>query len=200
MKKHIAIVDDHNLFADGLERILLDESAFEIVAKCNSAEEMKTKLNEISPHLILLDIRMSGQSGIDFCTEIKKKIPSTKIILVSMFESADIIEQARLAGADGYLPKSTDATLVKSTIQDVLNGNKVFIKPAVYSDNTERDKLSRREREIINLIKKGMNAREIAETLFISQFTVETHRKNILKKLGFNSQKELIVYAIENQL
>lgn len=200
MKTKIAIVDDHSLFADGLERILQDQPDIEVVAKCTSVDEFTTKLNEVSPQVLLLDIRMKGQNGLEFCAEIKEKMPFLKVILISMFESAEVIEQARMACADGYIPKSTDANLMKSSIQDVIQGNKVFLKPAPNAFEPSKNPLSARETEIIKLLKKGMSSREIAEKLFISQYTVDTHRKNILTKLGLSSYKELIVYALENNL
>lgn len=88
MKTKIAIVDDHSLFADGLERILQDQPDIEVVAKCTSVDEFTTKLSKVSPQVLLLDIRMKGQNGLDFCTEIKNKMPFLKVILISMFESA----------------------------------------------------------------------------------------------------------------
>lgn len=200
MKTKIAIVDDHSLFLEGLERILQDDSNLEIIAKCNSAEELTTKLNEVTPHLVLLDIRMKGQSGLDFCSTIKEKSPFIKVILISMFESPEVIEQARQSGADGYLPKSTDADLVKSSIQDIINGHKVFLKPTPSALDQPKSPLSAREKEIICWIKQGMSSREISEKLFISQYTVNTHRRNILTKLGLSSYRELIVYATENHL
>lgn len=200
MTHNIAIVDDHSLFADGLERILQDQKDIEVVAKCRSAEEFNIKLNQIIPHLVLLDIRMKGQNGLDLCKALKEKLPHIKIILISMFESSDIIEQAREAGAEGYLPKSTHAHLVKSSIKEVLMGHKVFLKPSPSAFGNQIDVLSKREKEIIRLIKKGMSANEISNQLYISQYTVETHRKNIMQKLGVGSQRELIVYAFENHL
>lgn len=192
MSHTIAIVDDHNLFADGLERILQDQKDIQIVAKCSSAEIFKTKLNEVVPQLLLLDIRLKGQNGLELCREIKNKMPFVKVILISMFESADVIEEATRSGADGYLPKSSDADLVKSTIQDVLNGNKVFIKPSGIPSSNEQVRLSNREKEIIQLLKQGLNTREISEKIFISQYTVETHKKNIFRKLEVKSSVELL--------
>lgn len=111
-----------------------------------------------------------------------------------------MIEQARKAGADGHIPKSTDAHLVKSSIQDIILGHKIFLKPAPNAFEPSKNPLSAREAEIIKLLKKGMSSKEIAEKLFISHYTVDTHRKNIHTKLGLSSYKQLIVYALENNL
>lgn len=200
MTHTIAIVDDHSLFADGLERILQEQKGFEIVAKCTSAEDFEVALNNKIPQLVLLDIRMKGQNGLDFCKVMKQKFPSTKVIIISMFEASEVIEKVRLAGADGYLHKSTDAELMRSTILDVLNGHQVFLMTSEVKEYPEKNALSKREREILSLIKKGMSTQDISKTLFISQYTVETHKRNMMHKLGVNSQRELIVYAFENML
>ncbi|MBU2526923.1 MAG: response regulator transcription factor [Bacteroidetes bacterium] len=200
MKHTIAIVDDHSLFADGLERILQEHKDFEIVAKCTSAEDFEVTLNHKIPQLVLLDIRMKGQNGLDFCKAMKQKFPSIKVIIISMFEALEVIEKVRLAGADGYLHKSTDAELVRSTIVDVLNGHQVFLMTSDVNENIDKNTLSKREREILSLIKKGMGTQDISKTLFISQYTVETHKRNMMQKLNVNSQRELIVYAFENML
>jgi len=198
MTHTIAIVDDHSLFADGLERILQEQVGFEIVAKCTSAEDFEVALKNKIPKLVLLDIRMKGQNGLEFCKVLKQKFPAIKVIIISMFEALEVIEKARLAGADGYLHKSTDAELMRSTILDVLNGHQVFLMTSTVKENTDQNTLSKREVEILGLIKKGMGTQDISKTLFISQYTVETHKRNMMHKLGVNSQRELIVYAFEN--
>lgn len=205
-KYNIIIVDDHQLFADGLVRILEDESNFEVVGVCNNGKELHHFLNNHKPDLLMLDIQMDGASGLEICSEQKKTRPGTKIILISMFESANIINEGKKAGADGYIPKTTDADIVKTAIREVMTGKQVFIRPdrarpkPDYGEGNNAFLLSKREKEIIGFTKKGYTAKLTAEELNISQYTVETHRKNILKKLGLNSLKELIAYSYENHL
>lgn len=205
-KYNIIIVDDHRLFADGLVRILEDESDFEVVGVCNNGKELHHFLNNHRPDLLMLDIQMVGANGLEICSEQKKAKPGTKIILISMFESANVIHEGKKAGADGYIPKTTDADIVKTTIREVMAGKQVFIRPdragskPDFGEGNNTFLLSKREKEVIGFTKRGYTAKVTAEELNISQYTVETHRKNILKKLGLNSLKELIAYAYENNL
>jgi DNA-binding NarL/FixJ family response regulator len=201
----IIIVDDHPLFADGLIRILEDANDFEVQGVCNNSAELFSMLNNKTPDLLLLDIQMSEMNGLEICSLIKKSNPHIKVILISMFESATVVNDGIKAGANGYIPKTTNASLVKDTIRDVMAGKDVFIKhdktseKNLYADGAGIFLISKREKEIIQLIKKGYTSKMTGEALNISPYTVETHRKNILRKLQLNSIKELISYAYENQ-
>ena len=204
-KSSIIITDDHSLFAEGLSRILKEEPDFSLLGICKDGQSLLHLLNSKRPDLIMLDIQMAGESGLTICAKIKVSHPKIKIVLISMFEEAQVITEGKKAGADGYIPKTTDAALLKETIRRVLSGETVFIKPqqpakelSVQTPNPFL--ISTREREIIQLIKKGDTSKVIGKKLNISQYTVETHRKNILKKLQLNSIKELISYAYENGL
>ena len=204
-KHNIIIVDDHSLFAEGLSRILKDEPDFSLMAICKDGQSLLHLLNSKKPDLIMLDIQMAGESGITICTKIKTVYPDIKVVLISMFEEPQVIVEGKKALADGYIPKTTDAAILKETIRRVLSGETVFIKPqqptkepSVQTPNPFL--ISTREREIIQLVKKGDTSKVIGKKLNISQYTVETHRKNILKKLQLNSIKELISYAYENGL
>lgn len=204
-KHNIIIVDDHSLFAEGLSRILKDEPDFSLLAICKDGQSLLHLLNSKKPDLIMLDIQMAGESGITICTKIKTAYPEIKVVLISMFEEPQVIVEGKKAQANGYIPKTTDATILKETIRRVLAGEYVFIKSQqitkTHSEQTPNPFLiSTREREIIQLIKKGDTSKIIGKKLNISQYTVETHRKNILKKLQLNSIKALISYAYENDL
>lgn len=205
-KFKIIIVDDHQLFADGMVRILEEENDFEVVGVSNNGVELHHLLNNHRPDLLILDIQMAGTNGLEICSEQKRTRPRTKIILISMFESANVISEGKKAGADGYIPKTTDADIVKTTIREVMAGKEVFIKPDQirskpdFGEGNNIFLLSKREKEIIGFTKRGCTAKATAEELNISQYTVETHRKNILKKLDINSLKELIAYAYEHNL
>lgn len=200
----IVIIDDHKLFSDGLLRILEDEPDFSVVGICSNGNELRQFLNKCIPDLLMLDIQMSGASGIELCEGLKKTNPGIKIILISMFESARVIGEVILAGADGYLPKTTDAYTVKETIRSVMQGSNTFVKPDKGEEQTPANGtadpflLSKREKEVLVLVKEGLTAKEISGELNISQYTVETHRKNMLKKLNLKSIKELIAFAYEN--
>lgn len=204
MKKEdvkIIIVDDHQLFAEGLKRIIEDTKRFTVSKICNNWEKLRLSLNTEIPKLIMLDIQMKGTNGIEICKIVKQKYPSIKIIFISMLETPTIISQSKEVGANGFIPKTTDAILVKRTIENVLKGIDSFINFKQTDASVAKNKLhliTKREKEIIELIKIGNRASEIAQKLAISKYTVDTHRKNILKKLQLNSSKELIGFAFKN--
>ncbi len=200
------IVDDHQLFADGLVRILQDETDFVISGICNSAEQLLKQLKERVADLVILDNQMPQKSGLEICPEIKQQYPNTKVVFISMLDEWHIIKEVSEAGADGFIPKTTDASLLKTTLRAICRGEQVFISPKKNDQvkgtlaNLGIEQLTAREREVIKLIKEGKTSKAIAESLFLSEFTVETHRKNILRKLQLNSATELIAYAFEHHL
>lgn len=203
---HFIVVDDHQLFADGLVRILQDEGDFQLTSICKNGDELFMHLEKSVTQLIFLDIQLQGASGLEICTEVKEKFPDIKIILISMIQGPHVIKDGMHRGANGYIPKTTDAALLKEVIRKVLEGENIFLglentpvdQPK--SDYHKIDTLSPRELEIIGLVKKGMSTKAIAEQLFLSEYTVDTHRKNILRKLQLSSASELIAYAFANHL
>jgi len=205
-KISIIIADDHQLFADGVEQILSADSSFDILGKANNGKLLLQMLNRLRPHLILLDINMPYLSGIDAAASIKKSFPETKIIYLTMYHDAKMILQAKQAGINGFLKKSTTAIELKQVIFSVINGENVFNIPLQdqpienrTDDNfLKRFKLSPREIEIIGHIKEGKTTKEIAEAVFLSSLTVETHRKNIFRKLAISNIAQLLAFAAEN--
>lgn len=196
------IVDDHLLFAEGLARILGDMQHLKLLKIVHSYNQVMQLLTQNKVDLILLDIKLKNENGIDICTLIKSLYPETKVILISMFDPNSLSLEIKKCNADGYIPKSTDAREVKEAINAVLEGENVFLELSSNSvEETLIEKLiTSREKEIIALIKQGKTAKEIAEILSISIFTVDTHRKNILKKLNLNSVKDLIAFSFHNEL
>ena len=193
------IVDDHQLFIDGLSRILADLSDFKIVGIYNDSADLISHIKEKSVDLILLDIQLNSEmNGLELCKEVRKVNTQVKIILISMIQSPHILKEAERNGANGFIPKTIDAGILKDLIIKICNGTNNF-----YSEGTSNEvinMLTDREMEIIHLIKQGYKTKTIAEKLFLSDYTVETHRKNILRKLQLTSASELIAYAYENQL
>ncbi|GGH06037.1 DNA-binding response regulator [Sphingobacterium alkalisoli] len=202
----IFVVDDHQLFLDGMIRILEDEADFAIAAFFNNGNEVLHALNRTIPDLIILDVQMSGIDGISLCEEVKRRFPEIKVLFISMFEQSNVILNCKTAGAEGFLPKTSDAAIVKDTIRKIIRGETVYLKN---TEKLEKKKvifptsiflLSNREKEIIRLIKSGNTSKTIADILSISEYTVQTHRKNIFKKLGLVSMSELIAFAYDNGL
>lgn len=200
--RNTLIVDDHLLFAEGLARILSDMQNLKLQKIASSYNEVTRLLSQQHIDLILLDIKLKDENGIDICLLIKNLYPHIKVILISMFDPDSLSVEIKKCNADGYIPKSTDAQIVKDTINAILQGEKVFLELGNNSvKETSIEKLiTSREKEIIALIKQGKTAKEISDILNISVFTVDTHRKNILKKLNLSSIKSLIAFSFNNKL
>ncbi|MFA7650587.1 MAG: response regulator transcription factor [Flavobacteriaceae bacterium] len=200
--RNTLIVDDHLLFAEGLARILSDMQNLKLQKIASSYNEVTRLLSQQHIDLILLDIKLKDENGIEICLLIKNLYPHIKVILISMFDPDSLSVEIKKCNADGYIPKSTDAQIVKDTINAILQGEKVFLELGNNSaKETPIEKLiTSREKEIIALIKQGKTAKEISDILNISVFTVDTHRKNILKKLNLSSIKSFIAFSFNNKL
>lgn len=200
-KIRFTIVDDHRLFADGLARILQETQSFELIKLYNSGSEFLDELDHLDIDLFIIDIQLGELSGLDLCTKIKASQTESKVILISMIEAPHLIKLGQKNGADGFIPKTTDAHDLKEMVYKICQGEKIFVNKAVSSEGTDKiNLLTEREMEIIHMVKSGKSTRTISEELFLSEFTVETHRKNILKKLQLSSANELIAYAYANHL
>src|SRR5690606_5939262 len=184
------IVDDHQLFLDGMMRILEDEADFCIAGVFNNGHDVLHALNSTVPDLLIVDVQMSGMDGIALCEAVKKRHPEMKVLFISMFEQSNVIQNCRTAGAEGFLPKTSDASIVKEVIRKIIGGDTVYVKNREPIQKVESDilptctfLLSNREKEIISLIKSGNRSKVIADLLSSSEYTVQTHRRNIFKKL-----------------
>lgn len=207
MKIEVIIADDHQLFIEGIKSILSNELDISIVAEANNGLELIKLLESgIRANIILTDIRMPVMDGVAVTRILSKDYPEIPILALSMLDhSADVYEMLE-AGAKGYITKEiTKEELVKA-IHTVVAGSNYFAS-SVEMDREKWQKmqnphsnieLTRREREILRLIAKGRTTLEIAQELKLSKFTVDTHRKNIHKKLNIKSNTGLVNYAIKN--
>jgi DNA-binding NarL/FixJ family response regulator len=205
MKIKILLADDHAILRDGIRTALELEESFEIVGEATDGSEAIEGATRLLPDVILMDISMPSVDGIEASKAIKRMNPQIKIILLTMYDNRQFIEEALLAGIEGYILKMTRLDDVIKAIKAVYDGDNYF-DPAVTSllkaDKPEEIKeskfaiLTEREREILQLIINGCTSNEISERLFISRFTVNNHRKSILLKLGLKNTAELIRYAI----
>jgi DNA-binding NarL/FixJ family response regulator len=205
----IIIADDHQLFAEGVETILSAASQFEVIGKVQNGKLLMQTLNRLRPDLILLDINMPFMTGMEAAQAIKKTMPDIKLVFLSMYYDAKIIAHTKQYGINGFIVKDVTATELKEALLKVMQGETVFLlsndylqqpAPAPGDDFVKRYKLSPREIEIIQLIKKGKSTKEISEELSLSVFTIETHRKNIFRKLNIASVGQLISFAVENRI
>lgn len=206
----ILLVDDHNLFREGLKMIIRRDSGFTVVAEAKNAEEGLRSALSVKPDIALLDISLPGRSGIDLAREIHAKLPEVRIIMVSMFSRPELVSEAVEAGASGYVNKGSSPETLLHGIRLVADGQ-FYLDGAVSQElvavlgekghwahretNTEYGQLSSREQEVLRMIAEGVPSRDIGERLFISVKTVENHRANILHKLGLKTTVDLVKYA-----
>lgn len=208
-KIKIMLADDHPLFIEGLSMMLRREPDFELCGIANNGREVLEMLPTTNPDLILLDINMPKMNGLETIKYIKQSYPSVKIVMLSGYFDDAIIKEAKLKGANGYLLKSSQQDELIHTIK-MVNSGALFTTPhheepapgefLVNDKFLAQFNLTKREREIIQLIKNEMTNQEIAQNLHLSVYTVETHRKNIMQKLKLNSPGALMKFIIENQI
>jgi DNA-binding NarL/FixJ family response regulator len=209
-KKSVLVVDDHPLVREGLKVIIGRSSKFEVVGEAGAASEGFRMVEELKPELVLLDISLPDESGIELTRRIKRALPEARILIVSMHSKIDYITEAFKAGATGYIVKESAAERLLAAMESVATGEHYLDSPVSHSvieklikspekhteiTNGAYASLTSREQEIMGLLAKDLSAKEIAEKLFISPKTVENHRSNIMKKLGLHSPIELARYA-----
>lgn len=214
-KVKVLIVDDHGLMRQGLVSLLENETSVEIMDSLSSGESAVNFANEKNPDVILMDVVMRGMSGIEATRWIKEQNPKIKIILVTSEISKDFITAGIKSGIDGYLPKDSEKETLLAAISAVMEGQRYFspeVTALVFEDFYLKEKdgkglptkktkeLSKREEEVLALIANGQSLKEIAETLFISIKTVETHKMHVQDKLGLSNTAQLVKYAIEHGL
>jgi two-component system, NarL family, nitrate/nitrite response regulator NarL len=204
----IIIADDHTLFIDGLIGLLKDEPGLTVVDIANDGKELLELLGKRQADVILLDINMPNMNGIDAARFIKQTYPPIKMIMLSTYNDDHLVEKAKKLGTNGYLLKTVNKEELIQTIKLVHTGQSCFPyrSPRVINEFDKNDELKRslnltkREIEIINLIKKEYTNQQIADKLFLSIYTVETHRKNIMQKLGLNNPTSLMKFIINNNI
>lgn len=199
-KIRILVVDDHPMVIEGMKAILQQISFVEVVGTANNSFQALELTDTLQPDLIITDINLPEVSGIELTTRIKKKYPSIKVIGMSTFNDRSYISQMIQSGADGFLVKSASREEIEHAIPMVLEGQ-LYLSVDITMSRTEKQHLqhqpviTRREKEILALIADGLTNPQIAEKLFISLNTVDTHRKNLLAKFETNNSAALIKLA-----
>jgi DNA-binding NarL/FixJ family response regulator len=203
----IYIVDDHQMLIDGLKALLADETNISIVGESNSPKTAVKEIAEYRPDIVLTDINMPDMDGIELTKEVKKLNPDTKVIALSMFGERETISEMLKAGVSGYILKNTGKAELLTAVEKVANGQTYFSEEVnaemTKTSNVSVSKeisLSQREIEVIELIAKEYTNAKIAEALFISERTVETHRKNIFRKTDTKGVIGLLKYCVDKRI
>ncbi len=212
MNIRVMLADDHKIFRDGLRTLIEKEQGIEVVAEAENGRKTVKLAQKLVPNVIIIDVTMPDMNGIDATRKIMTGIPNTKVIGLSMHSDRRFVLGMLEAGASGYLLKDCAFGELASAIRQVASGN-TYLSPRIAdvvvkgylnkaSDNPlkGRSLLTSREREILQLLAEGLSAKDIANHVYLSIKTVETHRRNIMQKLNMRSIAELTKYAIKEGL
>ena len=197
----LVIAEDHQALIDGMKLLFKDEPDIQIVGEANDGETLIELVENKRPSVVITDIRMPKCDGITATKIIKEKYPLTKVIAFSMFDQDEAIEQMRSAGASGYILKNSSLQTVLEAIRCVAQNGTFFDDCITAKDESTKEIiiLSSREKQILHLVGEGKSSQEIAEILNISKLTVDTHRKNILKKLNITGKNDFLRFAVERK-
>jgi DNA-binding NarL/FixJ family response regulator len=210
----ILIADDHEIFLDSLSLLVTTFPDIEVVGNCKNANEAINFIKDNEVDLLITDYKMPQMNGVELTIFLRQNYPQIKVLMLSVSEEAEMIREAFQAGVWGYMMKRAGKAELQKAIQSIANGQRYFSESVVFelmrlglTDNipkeqvyTEFNQLTEREIDIIKLIANELSSNAIAEKLFIAPKTVETHRHNILRKLGVKNTVGIIKYAIKNGL
>ncbi len=207
----VLIADDHDIVRQGLRALLAgDTSSFEICAEAASGHEALKKACEVRPDVVVLDVSMPGLNGVETTRMVVKEVPSAEVLILTVHDSEQLIHELLNAGAKGYLLKSDVARDLPLAIESLYHGRPFFTSKLAQkmlqgylkhsaSANTQSS-ITPAERRVVQLLAEGKSNKEVANFLSISVKTAETHRANIMRKLGLRSMSDLVHYAVRNEI
>ena len=211
----VFIAEDHPIFRYGLKQMIERSSSIEVVGEAEDGEDAVAKAEEHAPDVRLMDVRMPRVSGIEATRRLAESMPTMKILMLTVSDEEDDLYEAIKAGATGYLLKEISIEEVADAVRAVIQGQ-TLISPSMASkliqefnalakradekQQVPAPKLTDRELEVLNLVARGLNNREIARDLYISENTVKNHVRNILEKLQLHSRMEAVMYAVREKL
>jgi len=208
----IVLADDHAVVRDGLRRLLEAQEGFEVIGETGDGLEVLPLVERLRPKVLILDVMMPGVSGPENAREVSKRVPSTAILMLSMYADESYVLESLRHGAAGYVVKSSRPEELIEGVRAVASGRRYLSSEVAglaadsYADKAKAippdsfDSLTPRERQVLHLVAEGLTYQEIGERLGVSARTVETHRANLSRKLGLPSQVELVRYAFRRGL
>jgi len=213
MKIRVLIADDHNIMLAGLRSLLEKQTDIEVVAEAENGRKAVQKAQETKPDIVVMDVSMPDLNGIEATTQIIESVPETRVVALSMHSDKRFVVGMLRAGASGYLLKDCASQELANAIHQVAGGKKylspeitgVVIDDYLFGGSSEEgitaaSRLSAREREVLQLIAEGWSTKQIATHLYVSVKTIETHRRQIMKKLDLHTIADLTKYAIREGL
>ena len=208
--RRIILADDHQLFIEGVKTVLEELGDVEIEATVNNGRALLEKVRASRPDLVLLDLNMPGPDGLECLQQIKRDMPGVKVLVLTNYSQPELVEEVKKLHADGFMVKNTTASALRDAVVLVLSGKPFFGQmdkvravdetSYFFDDFLKKFKLTRREVDIIRLVCREYSSKQIAAELNISEFTVTTHRKNIVRKLNVKNVAGLVSFAREHQL
>lgn len=209
----IMLVDDHRIFRDGIRSLLSEYPGIEVIGEASSGQEALERLGQLMPDILILDVTMQDESGIDTAKKATAMYPGIRIMILSMHTDEEFVVDAVKAGVKGYLPKDTSREELLEALNTINDGGEYygklvseqFMRGYVKKIRTDqplmaKEDLTLRELEILKLSSLGLTSKEIGDKLFISSKTVDTHKSHILRKLKLRNAAEMVLYAVKHHL
>lgn len=207
------LVDDHRIFRDGIRSLLSEYPGIEVIGEASSGQEALERLGQLMPDILILDVTMQDESGIDTAKKATAMYPGIRIMILSMHTDEEFVVDAVKAGVKGYLPKDTSREELLEALNTINDGGEYygklvseqFMRGYVKKIRTDqplmaKEDLTLRELEILKLSSLGLTSKEIGDKLFISSKTVDTHKSHILRKLKLRNAVEMVLYAVKHHL
>jgi len=212
-KIRIFLTDDHTLFRQGIKSLIATETDLEVIGEAGNAAEAVEKLESMPAEVVLLDIAMPGMSSFEAARKIRRLRPHTRIVFLTMYDDEDYLTEAMAAGADGYVLKDSPADQLLTAIRDVSQGGSFLSSRMLmhlvddfrchFRTNRQvlrSETLTAREKEVLKMLAEGSSVKEIAASLNLSLKTIETHKFNLMRKLGIHNKAQLVQYAIQRKI
>lgn len=209
----VVVADDHAIVREGIRQVLDGTEGITVVGEAANGPDAFERAQELVPDVVVLDVSMPGESGLEVAKRLKRALPATRVLMLSVYDNTEFVLEAVRAGADGYLLKDSTPSELRAAIRKVISGESAFsaaaarqLSTALREEEANRERAERvasltaRELDVLRHVVAGRTNKETAAALGISHRTVETHRENILKKLGVRSVAELTRLAIEMDL